>query len=119
MKKLLDSSGFSLLEVLIAFALMTGVLLGFIVLQNSALNQVYNSYQQSMAVSQAEAMMERLRSSQSSPERTQLFNDWLQELSYFLPQGKGDYQCFPSGQCTVNVYWEAHGLKNFNLMSII
>ncbi len=112
--------GFSLIEVLIALALMSGVLLGMISLQNVALSQVYSAYLQSVAMSQASSLLERFRANDSDAARDQEFNRWLQEIPYFLPQGSGEYRCsLRISPCEIQVNWQAHGSQTFSLSTLI
>lgn len=113
--------GFSLIEVLIALALMSGALLGMISLQNFALSQVHSAYLQSVAMSQASSLLERFRANdESDAARDQEFNRWLQEIPYFLPQGSGEYRCsLKISPCEIQVIWQAHGSQTFSLSTLI
>ncbi len=112
--------GFSLIEVLIALALMAGVLLGMISLQNFALSQVYSAFLQSVAMSQASSLLERFRTNESDAARDQEFNRWLQEIPYFLPQSSGEYHCsLKTAPCEIKVTWQAHGSQTFSLLTLI
>lgn len=114
------SAGFSLLEVLIALMIMTSALLGILHWQTLALQQVHAAYYQNMAAFQAQALMERLRAEPSAAGFGQELT-WAQAaIENLLPAGRGDYQC--SGipvACTVSIFWQDHGERNFSLNSVL
>ena len=111
--------GFSLVEVLIAFALVTQVLLAMISLQNIALRQVANVYWQSVAIIQGHSLIERFRANDHPANWEQEFNDWLQAIPHLLPEGSGDYQCSTIAFCIVHVYWQAQGHQTVSLNALI
>ncbi len=99
--------GFSLLEVLVAEIIVISVLLRIINMQNLSLQKVYHSYQQSMAIAEANSMFERWRANITSQGRDQEFIAWKQQLSSVLPRGTADYQYFPSTHVySLKIYWQ-------------
>jgi prepilin-type N-terminal cleavage/methylation domain-containing protein len=112
------SMGFSLLEVLIALMIIAGVLFGVVSLQSLAMRQVHAVDAQLVAVLQAEGLFERFRANHSSAGFAREFSWVQQQIPFFLPQGRCEYQC--SGfACTVSVFWEEHGLQSFTLSSLL
>ena len=117
---IIRSQGFSLLEVLIALAIVTVALLGVAAFQTLAFRSVYSAYQTSVALSQAGAMMERLRVNASPSAREREYLIWQSAISKILPSGEGDYQCISNTHvCRVNVYWQAYSVQTLRLSALI
>ena len=103
-------SGFSLLEILIALAIISGVMLAVIQYQTVHLTQIYQTYLKTQAIIQIESMLERLRANSSTSTRLREYNEWNSENLNLLPQGHGNYSCENKTQyCTVQVTWNAKG----------
>lgn len=116
----MNSNGFSLLEALIALIIITSALLGIITLQNSALRQVHAAYYQNMAMTQAQALMERLRADPSAAGLAQEAALAAPVIANLLPQGRGEYQCagVPAA-CTISIFWQDHGPQTLTLSSLL
>ena len=116
--KYLFSSGFSVLEVLIALMIITTALLGIISLQSLALRQVHAADLENVAMEQAEALLERFRANCSPAAFAQEFSSVQQQLSHFLPQGRCEYRCSGTA-CTISMFWQNHGEQALTLSSLI
>ena len=116
--KYLVSSGFSVLEVLIALMIITTALLGIISLQSLALRQVHAADLENVAMEQAEALLERFRANCSPAGFAQEFSSVQQQIPHFLPQGRCEYRCSGTA-CTVSMFWQNHGEQALTLSSLI
>lgn len=109
-------SAFTLWEVLLASSLVAMILLGLMALHVEASRVNWQSYYRSVAVLQAESMLQRLRADTTPGSRTQAYvawNEWNQRL---LPNGHGRYDCYPLTQrCTVSLTWQAAGRQAYAL----
>ncbi len=113
-------TGFSLLEVLVAMLIISSSLLGIFGLQNLALRHTQSAYYQTIAVNQAQALMERLRADSSSEGQRQEMILEQNLIANWLPQGHCDYQCLGAPPaCAVNVYWQDHGSQHFTINSLL
>lgn len=79
-----NSRGFSLLEILIALAILSVCLLGIVGLENAAFKRTYAAYLRSIAVIQINNMVERVRAG-AAPE----CSNWNAENKLLLPHGNG------------------------------
>lgn len=114
----LFSSGFSLLEVLIAMLIMTTALMGVATLQALSLRGIQANGIRADATAQAEALLERFRANHSSAGWAQEFNGVQQQIMYWLPRGYCEYQCL-ANLCTVSLFWEDHGPQSQKLSSLL
>jgi len=113
-------SGFSLLEILMTLGIISSVFLTIIAIQITNLRQVHLAYYRTVALTQAQAMLERLRVTGSNIVREQEQILWRKKIQSLLPKGAGHYSCFSSGQqCTVWVYWQTHELNDLSLSAQI
>ena len=92
--------GFSLLEILIALAILSVCLLGIAGLENAAFKRTYDAYLRSLATTQINNMVERVRAGAA-----QECNNWVEENKALLPHGSG--KCSSS---KISVCWQY--LKN-------
>ncbi len=100
-----DSSGFSLIEVLVSLLIISITLLGLTALMTNALRYSYDAYLESVAVNQLSSMAERLRATHGDALGA-VVADWNQENQQALPQGQGDVA--PSnGTYTLALGWQA------------
>lgn len=114
--------GVALLEVLIAFFVLSIGLLGLAGLQIKALQFNQSSSQRSQATIAAYEMMDRMRLSRSeatagnykmawgnSPSGTGMVNAdltlWLDEIKNNFPDGEGKIDCDSNNICSVGVRW--------------
>lgn len=110
--------GYSLIEVLIAWSIVSIVLLSMIVLQTKLLQQNYMSYLQSIAVIQVNSMLERLQVNQSTTMRQRELNEWNQQNVKLLPQGKGNYVC-QNNHCKITLWWHAEKSHQLSVTAIL
>ena len=99
------NTGFSLIELMITLFVICFAVLALASAELSALRQTETAYYQSVAATQAASLIERLRANAD-------INEWHNENSRLLPQGKGNYQCNDT-TCTVMIYWQR--LKQYHL----
>ena len=105
--------GFVLLEVLLAFALLSLGILGALTAMLHVKNNVSMAYWKSIAVDEAESMLERLRSNRTDTARASEISTWNSELSRLLPQGSGLVTFEKAAFCRVTVQWfDAAGASN-------
>lgn len=120
------SSGFSLLEVLVALLVLSIGLLGLAALQVVALKANHGAYQRSQATFLAYDIMDRMRANRAnaiagaynltmgnSPSGSttlaqQDLVDWMDNyVSVLLPAGDGSINCTTAAVCTVVLQWDA------------
>lgn len=105
--------GFALIEVLIALFVLSFGLLSITGMQLSALSHSREAYYSSLAITQLNSMLERLRVNASSTARDDELRRWNQLNLMLLPQGEGSYHCQES-VCEVRLSWrykQAHSLS--------
>jgi type IV pilus assembly protein PilV len=117
-----EQRGIALLEVLIAFFVLSIGLLGLAGMQMRALQFNQASSQRSQAIILAYDMMDRLRINQeqavgnnynitwrSSGSGSGIIGndltEWLQNVNGNLPEGEGSIDCDANDICTVSVRW--------------
>ena len=88
--------GFSLLEILIALAILSVCLLGIVGLEHAAFKRTYDAYLQSVATNQINNMVERVRAGVA-----QECDNWVEENKLLLPHGRG--KCSSS---KISVCWQ-------------
>src|SRR4051812_45386948 len=99
-----NSFGFSLIEVLVAWFLLTITTLSLLAFQNEILHLAHQSYLRHLAMNQLENIFERLRANHSPAMRIRELQAWNSQNSELLPKGSGNFDCSNSF-CTVNVHW--------------
>ncbi len=104
MRVKLMSSGFTLFEVLIAWFIITSTLLAFVSQQVIRVGYLKKAYDYSVAVSQLQSMLERLRVDRSVNARLRACASWNLENQAVLPGGHGDCLC-GEGVCQINLQW--------------
>ena len=126
--RLSHTSGFSLLEVLIAMIILSVGLLGIAAMQLVSLKTNHGAYQRSQATILAYDMMDRLRANRviamaegyditmatatpadpgNSPIQTLDIYDWFcNYVEVLLPAGDGSVDCTTAGLCIVIVQWD-------------
>lgn len=115
-----SSSGFSLLEVLIALAIMIQIFLGSVFLQILTLRQIHSARYRSVAITQAAALIEKFRANPGPAGFAQVLALAQPQIQNLLPGGRGEYQCGGPGRaCTVLMYWQDHGQQTVTLSSLI
>lgn len=123
-----DQRGVALIEVLVAFLILSVGLLGFSALQVRALKATQSSLQRTDAVMLANSILESMRANRAAA-LLQSYNrsktcgaytatgslanadlaGWFAALQSGLGSGQGtcgDITCNGEGMCTVNVYWD-------------
>lgn len=110
-------SGFSLLEVLIAWFLLSVVLLGLFEIQILSLCNNRHAYLLSIATVQVASMLDRLTVNQTSASRAREARVWNQQNKSLLPDGKGSYQCQPY-QCVVRLQWFERKWRHIEMRSL-
>ncbi len=123
--KRIASSGFSLLEVMIALFVLSIGLLGLAALQSVALKSNHSAYHRSQATFLAYDVMDRMRANRNaamagnyniemsanpSGSGTLAANDvsdWVNNhVAQLLPAGDGSINCDNQGMCLVVVQWD-------------
>ena len=135
MKTMRKQAGFGLIEVLVAFLILTIGLLGMVSLQNKALYMSNTSYLYSQAVFLADDLLDRMRSNRDSLIRYQMSaadplpaivdcssgaaadcepddiadHDkalWLRDLQALLPSGQADVTVSVDNEVTVVIQFD-------------
>ncbi|QLH43606.1 MAG: type IV pilus modification protein PilV [Coxiellaceae bacterium] len=106
----MKNRGFSLLEILISLLILSFGIMGMMAMQVNSIQLTKTALWQSIALTQAFSMLERLRANHASEIRTREFFQWEEGNQHWLPQGHGDYQCNADG-CTVTVIWAVGSSK--------
>lgn len=109
MKQRCAQGGFSLLEVLLAWSLLAGVLLSVLAVSLEALRLERHEYFALLAVSELGGLRERLQGVHTAEgvARERVF--WQTEISSLLPSGVGVVECVPmlsAQSCEAQVAWE-------------
>lgn len=113
-------NGFTLIEIMICFAVVTTALFGMVSLQSFSLRNVHSAFYRNMAVSQADNLIERLRVVNSADSWNYEWNLAQQQIIHFLPQGRYEYHCDLSNHaCTVLVYWADHGQQLIQVSTLV
>lgn len=100
-------SGFSLIEVLLAWSILMTVLLTALALQIKNLQKVRHAYFYSIATVQLQSMAERLRANIDTRFRSREQEWWNLQNKEVLPKGEGHFQCHDHGQvCTLILHWQ-------------
>ena len=106
--------GITLIETLVAFFVVTLVLLGIIRITLSNLEVETKAYHQSIATMRADALFERLRDNWTVPAAQASLIEWNAINQQVLPFGHGDYSCnLQTKRCTVRVTWVAAGKQAY------
>ena len=111
--------GVILVEVLIAWAILSTVLLSMVLFQMGSLQRVERAYRRSLAVVQLASLLERLRVNKANSARLRELGAWNQENKQLLPQGEGSYTCGDSGYCEVVLIWQEHSKRIMKLRSVV
>ncbi len=114
----MKSSGFALLEVLIAWFLATSLLLGCLAQQINHIHRVQDSYYYSVAVVQLQSMLERLRANASGKARRRELSLWNAQNQEQLPHGWGDNSC-RNHECTVTLQWRIQKKQVLTVTGVI
>jgi|GEM_PF-3332491 len=98
--------GVSLIEVLIAFAVVCIILLGVIKVSLSNIHIESAAMNQSIASMRINALFERLRVNWQTPASTNTINQWNQHNLAMLPLGHGTVNCNAATKtCTAQITW--------------
>lgn len=91
-----------------------------VALQSMSLRQVHAAYYQSIAMSEAAALMEQFRADPVSEGLAQAFA-WMQsQIGNLLPDGRCEYQCSGAGRpCVISIFWRDHGQQTVQLNSLL
>jgi type IV pilus assembly protein PilV len=110
------SSGFTLVEVLVALSIFSLVLLGLMRMQLFSTQKNLHAYYESIATIQAASMLDRLRANANVAFRERALEDWNDVNQSVLPNGHGDYTCsLYQHTCTVTLQWYASKKEAFAL----
>ena len=102
-------SGFSLIEVLFVWVLLSILLASAAQAQIESLAQEQHAYWYSSASTQLDSMLDCLRATELGGARADELTRWNQQNAALLPQGKGDYHCYQKNHwqhCQVKVTWQ-------------
>lgn len=99
-------SGFTIIEVLVAWVILSVVLLGIIQIETDALKITAEALWHSEAVVQLSSMLERLQVNRSPNAQVRELALWNAQNQSLLPKGHGEYQCV-ANQCRVTLIWQA------------
>ena len=109
--------GYSLLEVLIAALVISIGLLGIAGSAIVSLRHSEQAYLHSVAITQAQSMIERLRVNHSQAARERELKLWNQENKYLLPKGKGVIAC-KTRSCKIVLTWSKGGELSLSYIPI-
>ena len=110
--------GFTLIEVLISWVILTAVLFSMVALQATNTRQLYHHYLETIAIIQINNMFERLRANQDPSFRQREWMLWNEQNQLVLPEGNGRYVCSEK-ICTVSLQWQERREEHLELMSCI
>lgn len=108
--------GFALLEILITLVILSIGLLAIAGMQLSALRHSQDAYLHSLATTQLQSLLERLRVNSSDAKRTAELTEWNTINARLLPQGTGDYTC-NDHVCTASIQWYNQTQHSLSLSS--
>jgi prepilin-type N-terminal cleavage/methylation domain-containing protein len=94
--------GFSLLEVLIAAAMLSALLTSALILQLKQMRAQQYANQNSIASTQLFSLLERLKVVPID-QRSQVLSEWREQNSLLLPDTKGEYHC--PKRCWAKLQW--------------
>lgn len=117
--RLTTLSGFTLLEVLIAWLILTVVLLGCMQSQVLSLRKSTAAMNQTVAMVQVKAMLERLRANTDEGARQQELRYWNAQNAFLLPEGVGSYSCQAVHACEVELKWQGRTLQSVSLQALL
>lgn len=101
---MMENTGFSLLEILIALFILSFSLLGIAALQTSALHHSQDAYLRSIAAVQVANMAERSLAEQVT---TAEINAWNTANATLLPEGTGIYKSLTNYHRII-ISWKSH-----------
>lgn len=105
-QSLITRRAFSLVEVLVAITIFSLILLPLLANNLRQTRDTYQSYFCTLAVAQAQSMLERLRANHSLAARRREYQAWNRLNEQLLPQGHGSYTCRQyDHQCLVSLEW--------------
>lgn len=110
--------GFTLIEILIAWAIVSSVLFSIIALQTHNARHLYHLYLQNIAIMQLDNMLERLRANRSVFVRERELALWNAQNQQVLPNGAGSYHC-AHHICIVRFHWIEEAPQQVALRSLI
>lgn len=102
-------SGFSLLEVLLAWAIATTVIVAALKYQQDSLQQIHNSYYRSLALFRVYALQQRFITTKPN-HRTQQFSHWQRINQTLLLRSYSYYQCQPH-HCQIHLQWQLKSMQ--------
>lgn len=118
MLKLSGQGGFSLIEVLIAWVILSVVLLGVFKFQTLGLFRARHAYLLGLAVTEVTSFLEQLHVNKSDSARVRAYRSWQARLQETLPHSKGDYSC-QVFRCTISVQWQERVMRSISLTTLI
>ncbi len=108
--------GFGLMEVLLALAISAVVMLVLVARQLDVMRYCYRDYFRSVAINQAQSMLERLRVNASDGARRREYVAWNTLNYQVLPEGHGSFSCRQfDHRCVVSLHWSASGPQAYSL----
>src|SRR3990167_2206468 len=138
MKVMFLFQGFILIEVLIAGMILSLIFFSMVHYQTETRRHMRHTYLCNIAITQVNAMLDRLRVNQSASARYRELTQWNVTNRQLLPQGIGSYSCqrfallrdvnrnkpprIASSKifiCTVKLTWQERTLQEFALISVL
>src|SRR3989344_7949527 len=102
-----SSSGFGLIEMLMVLLVIAVLSVTLVKYQLNHFTNNFHAYCKSVALVQAQSLLERLRANQNAQYRTREVNLWNHSNHERLPNGQGRYECnFYTHECKVEVEWQ-------------
>ena len=119
MKRIISQTGMALIEVLIAWAVLSTVLLSITVFQMESVRAVGRAYLRSVALVQVTSMLERLRANKTPASRLRELRRWNEENQHLLPHAEGSYRCDRVQFCEVKLVWQERVKRRLMLKSVL
>ncbi len=105
------------MEILLSWFILVSVLLNFVLIEEGHQVLVRHAFLKSIALLQAENMLERLRVNKSSARRQDELAQWNDENKHLLPQADGFFYC--SASCVVTVKWHEAKWQTISLQALV
>jgi Tfp pilus assembly protein PilV len=107
----------NIVEVLLAWFILMTVFLNFALIQEKNQVAVRHAYLKTVALMQAENMLERLRVNKTSASQQRELMEWNDENKRLLPEGVGVFKC--SSICNVTVKWQERHQESISLQALV
>ena len=117
---LIRQAGIALIEVLVAWALLSLVIFSVVVFQVNSVREGEHAWLQSIAIVQVTSLLECLRVNKTTQSRLRELNLWNKENKQLLPHGLGRYSCQSNTDyCQVTLTWEEKLHQQLTLQSLL